>query len=83
MELEPRLTYVGDCARDLLWRILGPDTAGGYIRVTRAIYDPELNVTRASVEPVAIEWITEHLTRDEWRQLYLKPEFDDSVAADA
>lgn len=52
MALLQQLTYVGNCADALYDRILGPDTAGGYLRVVEAAHDPELDLTRVRVAPL-------------------------------
>lgn len=72
--LEQVLKYRGDIRRDLLWRVLGPDQAGGHVRVVEVDYLPEFDTTTARVEPVTADWITEHLTVDEHRQMWALPQ---------
>lgn len=50
--LEQRLKYRGNLVEELEDRVMGPDTAGGYLRVVEASYDFESDTTYARVEPV-------------------------------
>lgn len=49
--LAPRMTYLGDRTESLPGRVMGPDTAGGYLHCVKAEYEAELDVTRAWFEP--------------------------------
>lgn len=49
--LKPTLTYLGDHAESLVGRVMGPDTAGGFVRCVQADYDTTRDVTLARFEP--------------------------------
>lgn len=74
--LQPTVTYLGDIVADLEHRVMGPDTAGGYVRVAEASYDEQACVTRVHFEPITIEAMAAGARFDAYGQCYFVPTED-------